>query len=122
MVATWTTDRGRALWSGRLLRDWVAPLVAQIVELVDPDAVWLLGSVARGDDDADSDIDLLIVLPEFDPADTVDLKRRVHRSVSVPVPFDVAFTDSERFTRRSRVAGTLERAAVREGRLAHERG
>ena len=118
----WSSRDGRALWSGRLLNDWVAPLVEEVVDILDPHAVWLFGSVARGDDGADSDIDLLVVLSEFDPATTVALKRNVLQAVSVPAPFDVAFTDSRRFAERRRIAGTLERAAAQEGRVVYERG
>lgn len=118
---TWAIRDGRAEWNGRLLAEWVAPLVDEIVALLDPEVVWLFGSVARGDDDGDSDIDLLVVLPAFDPADTIRLKRRVLGAVSVPVPFDVAFTDPARFAQRARMAGTLERAAIREGRTVYER-
>lgn len=110
------------MWNGRLLADWVGDLVDQVATLLDPDAIWLFGSVARGDDNEDSDVDLLVVLPSFDPAETVALKQRVKRGVSVPVPFDVAFTDPERFAERARVAGTLERAAFLEGRVVHGRG
>jgi predicted nucleotidyltransferase len=109
------------VWNGRLLADWVPELVDEVVSLLDPDEVWLFGSVSRGDDDGDSDIDLLVVLPSFDPATTMDFKRRVHGSVTTPVPFDVAFTDSGRFAHRARIPGTLERAALREGRRVHER-
>jgi predicted nucleotidyltransferase len=122
MSVTWGTRDGRAEWDGRLLVEWVPDLVQEVVALLEPEAVWLFGSVARGDDDGDSDIDLLVVLSQFDAAETVALKQRVHRSVSVPVPFDVAFTDPERFAQRSGVAGTLERATLLEGRLVHERG
>ncbi len=110
------------MWAGRLLVEWVPHVVDQVVALLDPEAVWLFGSVARGDDDGDSDIDLLVVLPHFDVAATIELKRRVHSGVRVPVPFDVAFTDPRRFASRAQIAGTLERAAAREGRLVHERG
>jgi len=109
------------VWSGRLLADWVPELVDRVATLLDPEAVWLIGSVARGDDDGDSDIDLLVVLRSFDPSETMTLKRRVKHAVTLPVPFDVTFTDPKRFAERARIAGTLERAASREGRKVHER-
>jgi predicted nucleotidyltransferase len=121
MATTWATRDGRALWNDRPLRAWVDDLVEEIARDLDPVAVWLLGSVARGDDDADSDIDLLVVLSSFSPIDALALKRQVHARTKVPVPFDVAFTDAGRFSQRSRIAGTLERAAAREGQRVYER-
>lgn len=104
------------------MRDWVDELVAEVVDELDPVSVWMLGSVARGDEGPDSDIDLLVVLRSFSPTDVLALKRHVHERTTVPVPFDIAFTDPDRFLRRSKVAGTLERAAVREGRCVYDRG
>ncbi len=121
MGVTWATRGGKAVWNGRLLAEWVAPLVDGIVSILDPRTVWLFGSVARGDDTGDSDIDLLVVLDRFDPAETASLRRRVVEAGSVSVPFDVAFTDPGRFAERSRTAGTLERAAAREGHVVYER-
>jgi len=121
MATTWVVRNGRALWNGRPLRAWVDDLVAEIVEEFDPISVWLLGSVARGDDDADSDIDLLVVVESFAPDETMSLKRRLHRRTQVPVPFDVSFSCPDRFSERSMIAGTLERAASREGRLVFQR-
>jgi predicted nucleotidyltransferase len=109
------------MWNGRLLSDWVPDLVGEVVALLDPEAVWLYGSVARGDDNGDSDIDLLVVLQSLDPASIMELKRRVYDSVTTPVPFDVGFSDPGRFSQRARIPGTLERAAVREGHSVYER-
>lgn len=93
----------------------------EIVRAVDPVAVWLFRSVARGDDGPHSDIDLLVLLQSYDPADGVHMKRWVYENVTTPVPFDVAFSDPQRFAHRCRVPGTLERAAVLDGRPVYER-
>ncbi len=118
---TWEARQGRAVWAGRALSDWANDLVFGLVAAFDPLEVWLYGSVARGDDDVDSDIDLLLVLDCYDPATAVDLKQQASRSSTAPVPFDVAFTDMGRMRRRRRIAGTLERAAVNEGRRIYQR-
>lgn len=121
MAVSWTVRDGRAVWGGRSLDEWVQPLVEQVVASVRPVSVWLIGSLARGTDNEHSDIDLLAVLPSYDPADAIKLKVQVLGDVSLPVPFDIAFSDPPRFLQRSRLPGTLERAAVREGRLIYER-
>jgi predicted nucleotidyltransferase len=117
--ATWSAVDGRAVWSGRKLSDWVPDLVAEVVALVEPRAVWLYGSVARGDDGPDSDVDLLVVLDEVDPGAVIGLKQRLYECVTAPVPFDVSFTDPSNMRMRSGISGTLERAATSEGRLVH---
>jgi hypothetical protein len=121
MANTWTVDAGKAVWDGRRLVDWLPDVVAELVRTFDPVEVWLYGSVARGSDDGDSDVDLLVVLEEYDPADAIELKAAALRAVTSPVPFDVTFTDPARFGQRSAIPGTVERAATLEGRRLHRR-
>ena len=75
----------------------------------------------RGDDDGHSDIDLLIVLDSFDPRDAIDLKVRAFKASPSSAPFDVSFTDPGRYKARSQTPGTIERAAVLDGRCLYQR-
>ena len=120
-TATWTAPNGRALWNGESLHHWSNVLTAELVALFDPVEVWLFGSVARGDDGADSDLDVMIVLDRYDTADAIELKRRAIVSTTVPAPFDVAFSDPERMAQRSGVVGTIERAVRLDGVLKYRR-
>lgn len=122
MASTWTVEAGKAVWDGRRLAEWVPDLVHELARAFNPVEIWLYGSVARNDDDGDSDIDLLVVLDAYDPADAIKLKTTAFRSASSPAPFDVSFTDSQRFEQRSLVPGTVERAARLEGRREYARG
>jgi predicted nucleotidyltransferase len=105
---------GKVHYDGRTLAEW-APVVAdRIYQRCGALQIVLFGSAARGDDDAGSDIDLLVVLPT--------IRRRHDAAVAVlrelrdlPVPVDVAVVDSDGFRLESRVPG-LVRAALREGR------
>jgi predicted nucleotidyltransferase len=55
---------GKAVYNGRPLADWVPEVIQRVFERTDALRVVVFGSVRRGDDGPDSDIDLLVVLPE----------------------------------------------------------
>lgn len=95
-------------------------IVERIVERFDPLKIILFGSFARGEGGRDSDIDLLVVLPE------VEDKRRamldVFRSLADrKVPVDVIVTDPDEIARRGDLVGTVLRPALREGKVLYER-
>jgi predicted nucleotidyltransferase len=98
----------------------IEQMVLRIVERFDPERIILFGSAARGDAGPDSDVDLLVVMP-------VEGSRRekaVEIGVAVndiPVPKDIVVTTPEDFEWRKKIAGTIERPAVRDGRLVYAR-
>ena len=53
----------KAVYQGRSLADWASEVSGLIADRFDVTRIVLLGSVARGDDGPDSDIDLLVVMP-----------------------------------------------------------
>jgi predicted nucleotidyltransferase len=118
MSSTWTVEDGKAVWDGRRLDEWTDVAVAELVTEFDPAAVWLYGSVARGDDDGDSDIDLL---DSYEARDAIELTNRAFTASTSGAPFDVSFTDPDRYVNRSRIPGTIERATVLEGRCVYRR-
>jgi predicted nucleotidyltransferase len=95
-------------------------MVLRIVERFDPERIILFGSAARGGAGPDSDVDLLVVMQ-------VEGSRR-EKAVEIgvvvndiPVPKDILVTTSEDFEWRKEIVGTIERPAVREGRLVYAR-
>jgi uncharacterized protein len=112
----------RAMWAGRLLSDWVPDLVAAIVEGFDPVKVLLFGSVAHGTDGPDSDIDLLVVLDDAEPAVRrqlmVDLRKA---SRSIAAPHDLLVTSKHDFDRKCRTLGTTEFEAATTGVMVYDR-
>lgn len=110
------------LYNGRPLRDWVGPVVEDIVRACDPLEVILFGSLARGDEGPDSDIDLLVVLPEVPAERRVDVTAEIHAAITVPVPVSVLVTDPTEVARRGHLRGWVLYAALHgEGVVVYER-
>jgi predicted nucleotidyltransferase len=105
---------GRVLYDGQTLSDW-APVVAdRIYRRCNAEQVVLFGSVARGEEGADSDIDLLVVLPVVHRRhDAAVAVLRELRDLSVPI--DVMVVDPPALERERRVPGVV-RVALSEGR------
>ncbi len=105
-------------YDGRTLAEWVPIVVARLVERFEPSRVVLFGSVARGDDGRDSDIDLLVVLPELEGRhhDAAVVMLRSLRDL--PVPVDLVVTDVSEMHERSTAPGVV-RVALREGVTVH---
>jgi uncharacterized protein len=118
--AAWQVVDGRIRYAGRTLADWVPDVVDDLVAAAQPLQVLLFGSVARGVDGPDSDLDLLVVLPEVDRHRRHELTVRLARAISAPVPVDLLVTDPAEIAERGDLPGIL-RVALREGRVVHER-
>ena len=96
-------------------------MVEIIVEGWDPVQIILFGSRARGDHREDSDVDLLVVLDEVTDYSVqcgaigraLDCTRTA-RDIKLATPADVV--------RKATVGGTIERAAMLEGKTLHVRG
>jgi predicted nucleotidyltransferase len=83
---------GKAVYNSRPLAEWVPDVIERVFERTDALRVVVFGSVERGDDGPDSDIDLLVVLPR--------ITRRHDAAVGVlrelrdlPVPVEVIVVD-----------------------------
>lgn len=100
--------------------DVIPTYVRQIVESVDPRAVILFGSYARGDATADSDVDLLVVT-DFTGSPR-PVARRIQAALTPRIlPVDVVVVTPEQVERNRDLVGTIIRPALREGRVLYER-
>jgi predicted nucleotidyltransferase len=93
----------------------ITSLVEQIVSLVHPLQVVLFGSVARNDSRADSDIDLLVVVP--DGSRRREIAQALYQGIrSARVAFDlVVATPSDLEKHRDNI-GLIYRNILKEGR------
>jgi predicted nucleotidyltransferase len=96
-------------------------IIQRIVERIEPEKVYLFGSRARGESDAESDYDLLVV------ADMPDVPRR-RRSIAVRRLFprltrgmDVIVKTPEEFERGAATLNHICSIVQQEGRVVYER-
>jgi predicted nucleotidyltransferase len=106
---------GKAVYDGRVLASWVPDVTDRIFERTEAIRVLVFGSVGRGDDGPDADIDLLVVLPAVTRQH--DGAVRVLRELrDLPVPVDVVVVDEAELEREAQLPGLI-RVALREGRV-----
>ncbi len=115
------TFDGDGRWDGLTLAEIVPLVVQEVVTAVDPLEVILFGSVARGDDGPDSDIDLLVVFDHVQLEDKRALMAKVRRSIETAAPIDVLVTDPAEIEARRDQVGSILYWPLREGRSVHRR-
>jgi predicted nucleotidyltransferase len=120
MATTVEVVDGKARYDGRTLAEWVPEVVSDLVDAFDPVRIILFGSLARGDDGPDSDLDLLLVLDDAPPKERHQLTVAARLAVDAPVPKDIIVTDPVDLARRADLPGIV-RVALREGRPLYER-
>jgi len=95
-------------------------MIRRIVRNFDPLRIILFGSHARSEAGSESDIDLLVVLP-----DVTDKRRaaiEIRRVLTdLPVSKDIIVTSPAEIARRGDLVGTVLRPALREGKVLYER-
>ncbi|HKZ20350.1 MAG TPA: nucleotidyltransferase domain-containing protein [Acidimicrobiia bacterium] len=97
----------------------LAEIVRRLVGAYQPERIYLFGSMARGDSDADSDYDLMVVVPDDAPPERRDseLAYKVLRGTGVAA--DILVWTRSRFSRKAHVVASLPATILREGRLIH---
>jgi predicted nucleotidyltransferase len=93
----------------------IESLVQNIVETVHPLKIILFGSYARGTENQESDIDVLVVMPEG-----VHCRRTaqlLYRQIKrIGIPFDILVTTPSTLEKHKDNIGLIYRAILKEGR------
>lgn len=101
-------------------------MVAELVRAVDrlvaaftPERIYLFGSQARGEGTPDSDVDILVVVPDTDvPPYKLD-QAAYHAVGSHTIPMDILVMPHEEFEWRSRSPASLPSTVLREGKTLY---
>jgi predicted nucleotidyltransferase len=98
----------------------LAEAVQRLVDALQPEQIYLFGSRARGDDRADSDYDIMVIVPESDvpPHRRAQLAHRALRGVRAAA--DILVSTRHEFDRFLSVPGSLAATVLREGRLVYD--
>ncbi len=103
----------------RLTRDLTAEINRRLVAEFDPDQIILFGSHAWGVPGQDSDVDLLVIVPETDERPTARAVR-AHRCLrGIPLPMDLIVRSRDEMARFSRVSASLEAEILDRGKVLY---
>jgi len=94
--------------------------VRRIVAALHPEAIYLYGSHAYGEPHEDSDVDLLIVVPNssLPPHKRATIAYRVLRRLFLPV--EVKVVTRAEFEHRSHWVSSIERVVKEKGKVLYE--
>jgi len=98
----------------------IIEITRRLVEYFHPERIYLFGSVARGDDGPDSDLDFAVVLPDDAPQELY--RPGVHEALwGVATAADVVRWPATRFNGLAQHArASLPATIVREGRILYD--
>lgn len=102
------------------LTDKLPEITRRIVRTSNPDKIILFGSYARGNFNDDSDLDLLVIVPNVKDQRRESIRlRRALRGLLVPV--DIVIATPDQINRLGNVAGLIYQSALSEGKVLYER-
>ncbi len=112
-------ERARATIASMIDREIVQKAVDLLLQACRPSRIILFGSVARGDSDEGSDLDLLVVLPEVHERRT-EMVRLLEVLRPLHVPVDVLVYSEEYVEEWGHLPGTALYEALHEGRVVYD--
>lgn len=97
----------------------LAQVIERLVAALEPERIYLFGSQARGEATPDSDVDLLIVVPEA-AEPSYRLAQRGYFAIGrYTLPVELVVMPTTEFERRSRALASLPASVLREGTLLY---
>lgn len=94
-------------------------IVRRLVEVYEPERVYLFGSAARGEGGPQSDYDIVLVMPDDAPPELLRAGRAYEALWGIGTAVDVLVWTRSAFEGRAAVRTSLPAIVLREGRLLH---
>ena len=105
----------------KLTPDLMAVITQRLVTEFDPDQIILFGSHAWGLPGQDSDVDLLVIVPETDERPAARAAR-AHRCLrDIRLPMDLVVRSRREVDRFARVSASLEAVILDRGKVLYGR-
>ncbi len=120
-VAYEVRDGNKAFYNDKTIGEWLSTAINELVSKVDPVAIYVFGSVARGEEGPHSDLDLLVIFDKIRDDQVIDLMIEARRSITAPIPCDVLVSDLARFEFNKQRLWHIEHQIARSGLIAYER-
>jgi uncharacterized protein len=97
----------------------LAEAVRRLVELFQPERIYLFGSQARGDTTEDSDYDLMVIVPASNEPEYRRAQEAYGVLWGVRIPMDVLVWTHDEFEEMVPVVASLPATIMREGKLLY---
>ena len=94
-------------------------MVRRLVERFQPDRIYLFGSRVHGEAAADSDYDVLVVVPESDESGHKRMRDAYRALWEVDLPVEVIVLTRDEFEQDLPVPASLPATVAREGKLLY---
>ena len=96
----------------------IKKMTRRIAEHFQPERIVLFGSWARGEQTPDSDVDLLVIMPQVE--DRRALRVAMRRLVNgMGLPKDIIVLSSDEFETKRKIPGTIAYPADKEGKVLY---
>ena len=93
--------------------------IEKLVEAFHPDRIYVFGSQARGTATPDSDVDLMVIVPDSDQPSYRRAQAAYEAVGDHVLPLDLLVWTQQEFDERLPAAASLPATVAREGRLLH---
>jgi predicted nucleotidyltransferase len=90
----------------------------QVAERYEPDKIILFGSYAYGQPNANSDVDVLVVMPA---RNELDQGFKIHSTILPPFPLDIIVRTPKNLEWRLKEGDSFLREIVSKGKVLHEK-